>query len=89
MHELDISRATLRVLLSIARLAEAEGYPPSLREISEDVGVVWSVVAHHVRALEEAGAIRRKSGKQARSIVITPTGRAYIDGYKAGLESMQ
>lgn len=46
------------------------GYPPSVREIAEDIGgVSTSTVAHHLRALEYKGYIRRVHG-QARAIEV-------------------
>lgn len=40
------------------------GYPPSIREIAEDIGgASTSTVAYHLRALEWKGYIRRDPGR--------------------------
>jgi repressor LexA len=46
------------------------GYPPSLREIGEEVGLAASTVCYHLAILERDGAVRRGPG-QPRTIVQT------------------
>jgi repressor LexA len=49
-----------RVLTVIRESLQARGYPPSMREIGEKVGLTSSSsVAHQLRTLEEKGFIRR------------------------------
>lgn len=49
-----------RVLEVITEAVEAHGYPPSIREMGEAVGLASpSSVAHQLRALESKGFIRR------------------------------
>ncbi len=49
-----------RVLMVIRESLQARGYPPSMREIGEKVGLTSSSsVAHQLRTLEDKGFIRR------------------------------
>src|SRR5262245_41862851 len=49
-----------KVLLSIKESIEKRGYPPSMREIGEAVGLTSSSsVAHQLRVLEEKGFLKR------------------------------
>jgi predicted DNA-binding transcriptional regulator YafY/transcriptional regulator with XRE-family HTH domain len=52
------------VLQAIRESTGKRGYPPSLREIGEAVGLTSpSTVAHHLRTLQEAGYLQRDSGR--------------------------
>jgi len=49
-----------RILDCIARTVEQRGYPPSVREIADDVGLAsTSAVHHHLIALERDGLLER------------------------------
>ena len=49
-----------RILECIARTVELRGYPPSVREIADDVGLAsTSAVHHHLLALERDGLLER------------------------------
>jgi repressor LexA len=49
-----------RILECIARTVEQRGYPPSVREIADDVGLAsTSAVHHHLIALERDGLLER------------------------------
>ena len=51
-----------KILESIARIVAERGYPPSVREIAEAVGLASpSAVHHHLTALERDGMIERGS----------------------------
>jgi repressor LexA len=51
-----------KILESIARIVTERGYPPSVREIAEAVGLASpSAVHHHLTALERDGMIERGS----------------------------
>lgn len=51
---------------------EKRGYPPSLREIGEAVGLTsTSSVSHHLRTLQRAGYLHRDSGR-ARTLEVSP-----------------
>ena len=57
-----------RILDCIARTVEERGYPPSVREIAESVGLAsTSAVHHHLIALERDGLLER-GGKHSRAL---------------------
>lgn len=56
----DLTRRQRRILEIIADAVSTRGYPPSIREIGEAVGLASpSSVAHQLQALERKGYIRR------------------------------
>src|SRR5918999_1234779 len=62
-----------RILDCIAQTVEERGYPPSVREIAEAVGLAsTSAVHHHLIALEREGYLER-GATQSRAIRLTPT----------------
>lgn len=63
-----------KVLAVIRHSVENRGYPPSLREIGEAVGLTSpSSVAHQLAALERKGYIRRDPNRPRAMEVITPS----------------
>ncbi len=67
----DVERRQ-RILDCIARTVEERGYPPSVREIADAVGLAsTSAVHHHLIALERDGLIER-SGHASRALRLTP-----------------
>lgn len=85
IHELPDSREdaqglTLRqrrVLAVIRRSVETRGYPPSVREIGESVGLNSpSSVAHQLKVLEAKGLLRRDPNRPRAMEVLDPTGVA-------------
>jgi repressor LexA len=62
-----------RVLTVIRESLQARGYPPSMREIGEKVGLTSSSsVAHQLRTLEEKGFIRRDPNRP-RALTVAGT----------------
>ena len=62
-----------RVLDVISESVRARGYPPSMREIGESVGLTSSSsVAHQLRKLEERGFIRRDINRPRAVEVLRP-----------------
>jgi repressor LexA len=60
-----------RILDCIAQTVEERGYPPSVREIAEAVGLAsTSAVHHHLLALERDGLLER-GGKHSRALRLT------------------
>lgn len=58
------------VLEFITRNIDEQGYPPTLREISSEIGTSGTVSAlHHLEALERKGYIRREAGS-SRGIIL-------------------
>lgn len=65
-----------RILDAIARTATERGYPPSVREIAELVGLAsTSAVHHHLIALEREGLIERGT-HASRAVRLTQRGEA-------------
>ncbi len=66
----DVERRQ-RILDFIARTADERGYPPSVREIADAVGLAsTSAVHHHLIALERDGLIERSSNA-SRALRVT------------------
>ena len=71
----DVERRQ-RILDCIVRTVDERGYPPSVREIADAVGLAsTSAVHHHLIALEREGLLER-GGKHSRALRVTaPAGR--------------
>src|SRR5512134_730122 len=68
-----------KIIASIARTVEERGYPPSVREIADAVGLAsTSAVHHHLTALERAGLIERGS-HSSRALRVTARGEAELE----------
>lgn len=66
------------VLRFIARAMTEHGYPPTLREIGDGIGIgSTNGVAEHLKALEHKGMLRIKP-VISRGIVLTDQGRAWM-----------
>ncbi|HEV8054023.1 MAG: transcriptional repressor LexA [Chloroflexi bacterium] len=62
-----------RIVEYIAATLRARGYPPSVREIAQAVGLAsTSAVHHHLSALEREGYLER-GATQSRALRLTPT----------------
>ncbi|MFW6772655.1 transcriptional repressor LexA [Nocardioides sp. CPCC 205120] len=62
-----------KVLAVITQALDDQGYPPSMREIGEQVGLTSSSsVAHQLKALEEKGYLRRDPNRPRAIQVVTP-----------------
>jgi repressor LexA len=73
-----------RVLTVIRDSIERRGYPPSMREIGERVGLTSSSsVAHQLRALEEKGFLKRDP-KRPRALSVYSPDDAAVDETGAG-----
>jgi repressor LexA len=67
-----------RILECIARTVAERGYPPSVREIAETVGLAsTSAVHHHLIALEREGLLERGQ-HSSRAVRLTPRGEAEL-----------
>jgi repressor LexA len=72
MSERALSGKRRQILEFIADQVARRGYPPSVREIGEAVGLTSSSTVHaHLRVLQEEGYLRRDPSKP-RAIVIQP-----------------
>lgn len=75
----DISDRQREILDLILRTVQERGYPPSVREIGEAVGLNSPSTVHsHLSALVKAGYLRRDPSKP-RAIEVTAPGRAQPD----------
>src|SRR5512132_3940986 len=72
-----------RVLEVIRNSVDRRGYPPSLREIGEAVGLTSpSSVAHQLSALERKGYLRRDPNRPRAIEVISPDTPNEAPGYR-------
>jgi repressor LexA len=74
----DITKRQLEVLQVIYSASSERGFPPTLREIGDALGISSTKgTFEHVRALERKGLVAR-SGSASRSLVVTKPGRAAL-----------
>ncbi len=74
-----------RVLEVIRNSVDRRGYPPSLREIGEAVGLTSpSSVAHQLSALERKGYLRRDPNRPRAIEVVSPDTVLGERGYRSG-----
>ena len=74
-----------RVLEVIRNSVDRRGYPPSLREIGEAVGLTSpSSVAHQLAALERKGYLRKDPHRPRAIEVVSPDTRRNQRGYRGG-----
>ena len=68
----------MKILAYIKKEIEQKGYPPSVREICQAVGLKSTATVHgHLNALEQQGLIRRDATKpRALEVVDSPRGRS-------------
>ena len=77
-----------RVLATIKEAIEKRGYPPSMREIGQAVGLTSSSsVAHQLRVLEEKGFLKRDPNRPRALEVFLPELMAARRSISAGDES--
>ncbi|MGH9894333.1 MAG: MarR family transcriptional regulator, partial [bacterium] len=59
-----LTRRQKEILTFIQRYGDAHGYPPSVREIGQALGLTSSSTVHsHLTALEKKGYLRRDPSK--------------------------
>jgi repressor LexA len=79
-----------RVLHAIKECVEQRGYPPSMREIGQAVGLTSpSSVAHQVKTLEKMGYLRKDPRRPRTLEVVSPApqfGWGLISGVEASAE---
>jgi repressor LexA len=68
-----------KILECIAHTVTERGYPPSVREIADAVGLAsTSAVHHHLIALEREGLLER-GPNSSRAVRLTPQGESELD----------
>ncbi|MCL2808175.1 MAG: transcriptional repressor LexA [Coriobacteriia bacterium] len=80
-----ISKRQYQVLECIAELSASQGYPPSVRDIGEHLGLASpSTVFSHLSSLEKKGFIH-KGKDSARALIILDKGwqELYANGYES------
>jgi len=76
---MELSQRQRQILQYIVQHTETQGYPPTVREIGEGVNLSSSSTVHaHLRALEQAGIIRRDP-ILTRAIRVVA---GYVESYK-------
>ena len=71
------------LLIEIVRYHEGHGYPPSVRDLMEAVGIPsTSLVALHLNSLERHGLITRVP-ELARTLRLTDHGAAMVESLRA------
>lgn len=71
-----LSPRRMAILEFIVECVDERGYPPTIREIGERVGLTSSSSVHHqLRALERAGYLVRDPGR-SRAMVLQLPGSA-------------
>jgi repressor LexA len=87
-HDRDgLTHRQRRVLAAIRECVEQRGYPPSMREIGQAVGLTSpSSVAHQVKTLEKLGYLRKDPRRPRTLEVVAPPSLGYgtPDGVDAG-----
>lgn len=85
----ELTSRQRRVLEVIRDAVDQRGYPPSLREIGEAVGLTSpSSVAHQLKMLERKGYLRRDPHRpRAIEVVLPGTGDAGPTGYRRQVEA--
>lgn len=67
----ELSKMQQKIYAYIADCIRQQGYPPSVREIGEAVGLKSPSTVHfHLKHLEQAGVIEKGAGK-GRAITLT------------------
>lgn len=81
MHEQpNLSNRQMQILEVVRVSVDGHGYPPSVREIADRVGLASpSTVKHHLDALERAGCLQRVPGRP-RALEVSAHGRAVLAG---------
>lgn len=64
-----------RVLEGLLALTEAQGFPPSYRQLADYVGTAHSNVWYAVEQLRRTGLIQDRDAPTARTLVLTHAGR--------------
>ena len=76
-----------KILRFVRRFTQREGYPPTLREIGQAVGLAPSSVHHHLSVLQDAGYLTRGAGRPRTAVEAgsPAAGRWPTDGVKVPL----
>lgn len=67
-----------KVLEAIVNLTDKNGYPPSYREIGEEITLAHSAVFDTVKRLKADGLINDNQALRSRALTLTDAGRAAV-----------
>jgi len=88
MDYFDLSSRQAAILNYIKKEIKDKGYPPSVREIGEAIGLSSSSTVHtHLTTLEQKGYIRRDQSKP-RALEVTEKASPEIDAPSVSLKEM-
>lgn len=77
---LDPTARQLEVLTSVARHIADNGYPPTLRELGEALGIIsTNAVSDNLKALARKGLLTRLPLK-SRTMKLTAAGKLAVEG---------
>lgn len=75
----ELTRRQGEVLTAIRDMAARAGYPPTMRELCDALGVnSTNSLCEHLDRLERKKGVIRRGAMTARSIVITQAGHAWL-----------
>jgi SOS-response transcriptional repressor LexA len=63
-----LSNQRQKILRFVRRFTQREGYPPTLREIGQAVGLAPSSVHYHLSVLQDAGYLTRGAGRPRTAV---------------------
>jgi len=69
-----------RVLEAVVTLTERDGYPPSYRDLGEEIGLAHSAVFNLVEELRRDGLINDRKALHSRAITLTAAGQSALGG---------
>jgi repressor LexA len=71
----ELTDRQLEILRFIAREVEVDGFPPTIREIGDELGInSTNGVADHLKALVRKGYLERRPRARARGLKLTRGG---------------
>jgi repressor LexA len=73
-----LTRRQSEVVRFVRRYVERRGYPPTLREIAEELDVHHNAVAGHLSAAERKGVLKR-AARTARGLTLTQGGKSHAE----------
>ncbi|WP_052669014.1 LexA family protein [Nitriliruptor alkaliphilus] len=69
----DLTRRQREVLAALQRIHQRHGFPPTLRELGEDVGLSSASSVHaHVKTLERLGLVEHRAGRNRTLRAVPP-----------------
>ena len=71
-----LTRRQSEVVCFVRRYVETRGFPPTIREIAEELDVNHNAVAGHLAAAERKGVLKR-AARAARGLTLTEGGRSH------------